>query len=160
MKKFTTIFLQAVVLLGGIGALALLLWEPWLEGVNANATSLYQIYFDDPFLWLVYASSIPFFFGLYQTFRVLGYIRENRMFSVEGVYALGALKYCALAVIGFVIVEEVVIMLTHGDDDAAGAMMLGFVIVFVSAVIAANAAMHQKIWQKALDIQSENDLTV
>lgn len=160
MKKGSAIFLQIVVALGGIGALVLLLWEPWLEGVNANATSIAQIYFDDPFLWLVYASSIPFFFGLYQTVKVLGYIRENRMFSTGGVYALGALKYCALAVIGFVIVEEIVIMLTHGDDDAAGAVMLGFVIIFVSAVIAANAAMHQKIWQRALDLQSENDLTV
>jgi len=160
MKKGSTVFLQVVVVLGGIGALVLLLWEPWLEGVNANATSIAQIYFDDPFLWLVYASSIPFFFGLYQTFKVLGYIRENRMFCAEGVYALGALKYCALAIIGFVVVEGIIIMLNHGDDDAAGALVIGAVIIFVSAVIAANAAIHQRIWQKAVDIKSENDLTV
>lgn len=160
MKKGSITFLQVVVVLGGIGALVFLLWEPWLEGVNANATSVAQIYFDDPFLWLVYASSIPFFFGLYQAFRLLGYIRENRMFSAEGVYALGALKYCSLAVIGFIAVEELIIMLNHGDDDAAGAMVLGAVIAFAFAVIAANAAMHQKIWQKALDMKNENDLTV
>lgn len=160
MKKIIPAFLQVLTVLAGIGVLTFLLWEPWLEGVNAHATTLYQIYFDDPFLWLIYTGAIPFFLGLYQTFRVLGYIRENKMFSAEGVYALGALKYCAIAIIGFVVLEEIVITLNHGDDDAAGAIAMGAVIIFVSAVIAANAAMHQKIWQKAADIKSENDLTV
>jgi hypothetical protein len=144
----------------GIGALALLLWEPHVEGVNANATSLYQIYFDDPFLVLVYAGSIPFFIAIYQTFKVLGYIGENKVFSDAAVRGLRRLKYCALAIIGFVVAEEVIILLNHGDDDAAGAVAIGLFIIFVSAVVAANAAMHEKIWQKALDMKSENDLTI
>ena len=66
MKKGSTIFLQFVIVLFGIGTLALLLWEPWIEGVNANATSFVQVYFDDPFLALAYAGSIPFFLALYR----------------------------------------------------------------------------------------------
>jgi hypothetical protein len=38
-----TIFLQAVIVLIGIGALALMLWEPHIEGRNAHAT-LFEIY--------------------------------------------------------------------------------------------------------------------
>lgn len=38
-----------VVVLGGIGALAFMLWEPHLEGRNAHA-GLFEIYFKDPFL--------------------------------------------------------------------------------------------------------------
>lgn len=155
-----TIFLQAVVVLTGIGALALLLWEPHLEGVNAYATNLYQIYFDDPFLALVYVGSIPFFMALYQAFKLLGYAGQHNIFSGAAVKALRTIKYCALAIIGFVIVEEIFIMLNHGSDDAAGGIMMGVLITFGSIVIATAAAMFERILQSAVDMKSENDLTV
>ncbi len=71
-----TIFLQAVTVLIGIGALALMLWEPHLEGRNAHATP-FEIYFKDPFLSYAYLASIPFFVALHQAFNALGYIREK-----------------------------------------------------------------------------------
>ncbi|MGB5107296.1 MAG: DUF2975 domain-containing protein [Candidatus Zixiibacteriota bacterium] len=159
MKKSSTVFLQVVIVLIGIGALALLLWGPHLEGRNANAT-VFEIYFHDPFLLLVYAGSIPFFIALYQALKILGYAGQNKIFLPEAVKALRTIKYCALAIIGFVVVEEIVIMLSHGDDDAAGAIMLGVIITFASIVIATAAAMFEKILQNAVDIKSENDLTV
>lgn len=160
MKKSSTIFLQVVIVLIGIGALALLLWEPHVEGVNANATTLYEIYFDDPFLALVYTGSIPFFIALYQAFTVLGYVRRNKAISPEVVKALRIVRYCALAIIGFVAVEEFFIMLNHGDDDAAGGIMMGVFIAFGSIVVASAAAVFERTLQKAVDIKSENDLTV
>jgi hypothetical protein len=63
MKKSSTLFLQGVIVLIGIGALALMLWEPHLEGRNAHAT-LSQIYFHDPFLAYAYLASISFFAAL------------------------------------------------------------------------------------------------
>src|SRR5262250_2864747 len=80
MKRSSTIFLQIVVVLIGVGALALLLWEPQVEGVNKNRTN-FEIYFQDPFLALVYAGSIPFFVALYQAIRALGYVGRNEVFS-------------------------------------------------------------------------------
>lgn len=153
-------FLQVVIMALGLGALVLLLWEPHLEGVNASATSLYEIYFDDPFLALVYLGSIPFFAALYQAFKVLGYARHNQIFSQAAVNALRTIKYSALAIIGFVVVEEVFIILNHGNDDATGGIMMGLVITFGSIVIATAAAMFERILQNAVDIKSENDLTV
>ena len=160
MKRSSTVFLQVVIVALGIGALALLLWEPWIEGVNAHATSLREIYFDDPFLILVYIGSIPFFFALYQAFMLLGYIAHNRVFSQAAVNALRTIKHCALAIIGFVVVEEFFIMLTHGDDDAAGGVAMAVLITFGSVVAATVAAVFQRILQNAVDIKSENDLTV
>ena len=119
MKRSSTIFLQIIIVLIGIGALALLLWEPRIEGRNVHATN-FEIYFKDPFLALVYIGSIPFFVGLYQAFKVLGYAGQNKVFSPAAVKALQTIKYCALTIIGFVVVEEIVIMLTHGYDDAYG----------------------------------------
>ena len=94
-----TIFLQAVIVLIGIGALALLLWEPHIEGRNAHAT-LFEIYFNDPFLAYAYLASIPFFVALYQASNVLGYIRENKAFSQGTLKALRTIKFCALAIVG------------------------------------------------------------
>src|SRR6476659_316119 len=109
MKKSSTVFLQVVVLLIGIGALALLLWEPHIEGRNVHAT-LFQIYFKDPFLAYAYIASIPFFVALYQAFKVLGYVRQNKTFSLATVKALRTIKYCAISIIGFVAVGEISIM--------------------------------------------------
>jgi hypothetical protein len=158
MKRSSTIFLQVVIVLIGIGALALLLWEPHIEGRNAHAT-LFEIYFKDPFLALVYIGSIPFFMALYQAFKVLGYAGQNKVFSQAAVKALRTIKYCALAIIGFVAVEEIIIMLNNSDDRAGGVFM-GILITFGSIVIATAAAMFERILQNAVDIKSENDLTV
>ncbi len=159
MKKSSTIFLQVVVVLIAIGALALLLWEPRMEGVNAHATN-FEIYFKDPFLALVYVGSIPFFVALFQAFKILGYAGKNMIFSQAAVNALRTIKYCALIIIAFVIAEEIFIILNHGNDDAAGGIFMGILITFGSAVIATAAAMFQRILQTAVDIKSENDLTV
>jgi hypothetical protein len=108
----------------------------------------------------VYAGSIPFFIALYQAITVLGYVRQNKVFSQAAVKALRTIKYCALAIIGFVAVEELVIILNHGSDDATGGIMMGVFIAFGSIVIATAAAVFEKTLQNAVDIKSENDLTV
>jgi Protein of unknown function (DUF2975) len=161
MKRSSTIFLQIVIVLIGIGALAILLWEPQVEGRNAHATP-FEIYFKDPFLALVYTGSIPFFIALYQAFNVLGYVGQNKVFSPEVVKALRTIKYCALAIIGFVVVEEIFILLmNNGDNDNPGApIFMGVLITFPSIVVAAAAAMFERILQNAVEMKSENDLTV
>ena len=92
MKKSSTIFLQVVIVLVGIGALALMLWEPRLEGRNVHAT-LFEIYFKDPFWAYAYIASIAFFVALYQAFTLLGYIGQNKVFSQVAVNDLRTLKY-------------------------------------------------------------------
>jgi cytochrome bd-type quinol oxidase subunit 2 len=158
MKRGSTIFLQVIIVLIGVGALTLLLWEPHLEGRNAH-TTLFQIYFNDPFLAYAYIGSISFFVALYQAFKVLGYVGSNKIFSQEAVKALRTIKYCAIAIIGFVAVGEIFIMLNKSDDRAGGVFM-GILITFGSVVIATAAAMFARILQSAVDIKSENDLTV
>ena len=158
MKKSSTIFLQIVIVLIGIGALAFMLWEPHIEGRNAHAT-IFQIYFNDPFLAYAYIASIPFFVALYQAFKVLGYVRQNKTFSQATVKALRTIKYCAIAVIGFVAVS-VVFMFGGDRDDRPAGVFMRILITFPSIVIATAAMMFEQILQDAVDIKSENDLTV
>jgi hypothetical protein len=158
MQRSSTIFLQVVIVLIGIGALALMLWEPHIEGRNAHATT-FQIYFNDPFLAYAYIASIPFFVALYQAFKMLGYAGQNMVFSQAAVKALRTIKYCAIAIIGFVAVAEIFIIFSNSDDRAGGVFM-GVLITFGSIVIATAAAVFEQILQTAVDIKSENDLTV
>ena len=158
MKRSSTIFLQIVIVLIGIGALALMLWEPQIEGRNVHST-LFEIYFKDPILAYAYIASIPFFMALYQAFKVLGYVRLNKTFSPATVKALRTIKYCAIAIIGFVAVSVIFILFAHKDDRPAGVFM-SFLVTFASIIIGTAAAMFERILQNAVDIKSENDLTV
>ena len=160
MKKSSTIFLQVVVVLIGIGALALMLWEPHIEGRNAHATPI-QIYFNDPFLAYAYIASIPFFMALYQAFKVLGYVRQNKTFSQATVKALRTIKYCAIAIIGFVVVSVIFMYPMFGDkDDRPAGVFMRILITFTSIVIATAAVMFEQILQDAVNIKPKNDLTV
>ena len=158
MKRSSTIFLQVVIMLIGIGVLAILLGEPHVEGRNAHAT-LYQIYFNDPFLAYAYVASIPFFVALYQAFKVLGYAGQNQVFSPAAVQALRMIKYCAIAIIIFVAGAEIMILL-NSEEDKPGGIVIGILIALGSIVIATAAAMFERILQHAVEIKSEHDLTV
>src|SRR3990172_6510003 len=94
MKKSSTIFLQAVIVLIGIVALAIMIRFPLTEGRAANL-DLFSIY-SDPFIVYGYLASIPFFVALYQAFKLLGYIGQNKVFSLNSVKALRTIKYCAI----------------------------------------------------------------
>ena len=160
MKRGSTIFLQVVIALIGVGNFALLFWEPQLECRNVNATQ-FEIYFKDPFLAYIYLAFVPFFVGMYQAFKMLGYARRDEVFSPRAVRALRVIKYCACLVAIFIVGAEVYIFIfVRGTDDVAGGVMMGAFIIFVSAIIATAAAVFERILQNAVDIKSENDLTV
>ena len=160
MKRASTIFLQVVIVLLGTGVLAALLWEPQVEGRNVHATQ-FEIYFKDPFLAYIYLAFVPFFVGLYQAVRMLGYARRNEVFSEPAVRAMRIIKYCAGITALFIVgAEAYIFIFVRGTDDVAGGVMMGAFIIFVSAVIATAAAVFERVLQNALDIKSENDLTV
>ena len=158
MKKSSTVFLQVVIVLIGIVALAIMIRFPLTEGraVNLDLFSIYA----DPFLVYGYLASIAFFVALYQAFKLLGYIGQNKVFSLSSVKALRNIKYCAIVLSILIVMAMLYIMMSHGDDDAAGAIAMGIVTTFISIVIATAAAVFERTLQNAVDIKSENDLTV
>ena len=158
MKRSSTAFLQGVIVLIGVGALALLLWEPHLEGRNARAT-VFEVYFQDPFLAYAYLASIPFFVALVHGFKLLGCAGNNQIFSQDAVNALRTIKFCAIALVGFVAGAETYILMA-GSDDRAGGVFMGVLIAFGSIVMATAAATFERILQSAVNLKSENDLTV
>jgi len=61
---------------------------------------------------------------------------------------------------GFIVLGLLFIRISVVDDDPAGVIALGIFTTFASVVIATVAAVFQRLLQNAVDIKSENDLTV
>ena len=152
-KRASTVFLQVVVVLIAIGTLAALLWEPHLEGRNTNAT-LFAIYFKDPFLTYVYIGSIPIFVTLFQAFKVLGYVRGNTVFSPAAMNALRTVQYCMLITAGAIVSADAFLMIAaYGEDDPAGAVMLGIITTVISIVIAAGAVVVEGVLKNGVEFR-------
>jgi hypothetical protein len=157
-KKSSTLFLKVVILLIAVAVLAGMIWFPQTEGRAANL-DLISIY-KDPFIIYIYIGSIPFFVGLYQAFKLLNLIDANKAFSQGAVNTLRNMKFASLALIGFIALAVLYIRFFVHGDDPAGPTMLGILVSFAAAVIATAAGVFQKLLQNAVDIKSENDLTV
>ena len=163
MKKGSTIFLKAVIVLIGIVALGGMIRFPLTEGRAINL-DLFSIY-SDPFIMYGYVASIPFFVALYQAFKLLGYIGQNKVFSLSSVKALRTIKYCAIILSFLIVIAAIYIRISFSvksvtDDDPAGFIAVSIVTTFISIVIATVAAVFEKTLQSAIDMKSENDLTV
>ena len=158
LKKGSTLFLKVVIILIGIVVLAGLIWFPQTEGRAANL-DLISIY-KDPFIIYIYIASTPFFIGLYQAFKLLNFIDANKAFSQGAVNTLKNMKFASLSLIGFIALAEFYIRFFAHSDDPAGPTALGILASFAIAVIATAAAVFQKLLQNAVDMKSENELTV
>lgn len=158
MKRSSTLFLKVVLVLMAIGVIAWLVFFPQTEGRAADL-DLISIYVN-PFIIYMYIASIPFFVGLYQAFKLLHFIDANSAFSQGAVNTLRNMKLASLVLIGFIVLGLFYIRFFAQGDDSAGPTMLGIIASFAVAVIAVASAVFQKLLQNAVDIKSENDLTV
>jgi len=160
MKRGTTLFLKIAVILIGIPVLALCIFlVPEIANFAAElypdiASMKYLVFID------LYATAIPFYFALYQAFKLLSYIDKNNAFSDLSVKALKTIKYCAITISIFFVLGMPLFYLVAELDDAPGVILIGLVMIFVSMVIAVFAAVLQRLLQEAIDIKSENDLIV
>lgn len=161
LKRGSTFFLRAVVIVLGLIVLALCVFalpQLWMGVAEAEplivTTSLRLIIVG------MYASVIPFYIALIQTIKLLGLIDKNNAFSDLSVKALNKIKYCAVA-ISVLYLSGVPLLYPFAElDDAPGLLVFGFAIACMPVVIAVFAAVLQKLLQNAIDIKTESDLTV
>ena len=154
----STAFLRAVTVLVGLVVLAVLVFEPHVEGRNMDATPA-EIYLHDPFLLFVYVGSIPFFMALFQAFKLLGYVGSGESaFSARSLRASRRIRDGARVTIGFVVVGVVILMFV--GEERPVALFLGLVPTLALLTVASSAALFERLLQRAVDLQSENDLTV
>lgn len=160
MKKGTTLFLKIADILIGIPVLALCIFLVPMLG-NVTAKMLPEFAYIKYLVSIVfYASALPFYFALYQAFKLLRYIDKNKAFSQISVEALKKIKYCAITICTLHVLVLPLFYLFAEKDDAPGVIFVGLVVPFASMVIAVFAAVLQKLLKEAIDIKSENDLIV
>ncbi len=153
MKVSSTLFLRVVIYLMGLGVLGLcaaLLTEGSPDDGKGFAW----------FFVIPYLSVVPFLIVLWQTLRLLGFIDRGVAFSDRSVSSLKLIKYSALAI--SVLYASILPMMYHAaqEGDAPGILLIGLVLTFAPLAVAVFAAVLQKVLRSAIDIKSENDLTV
>lgn len=153
MKNFSTFILKCVILIIVITTVSGLLWFPQTEGraVNLDLINIYK----DPFIIYIYISSLAFFFGLYQIFKLLNLIDNKKAFSQEAINTLKNIKFSFLSLIVFIVLALVYIRFFLNGDDPAGPTMLGILILGAFAVIATTADVFQKLCQKIINLRTK-----
>lgn len=157
MNRSSTIFLRFVVLAIGIAVLALCVFA--LPAIAKNTPAGYSTVLY-PILIGMYVAAIPFFIALLQSLRLLTYIDRDHAFSDLSVRALRNIKVCAVSITVVYCGVMPFFYFIGEKDDAPGVILIGVVFIFASLVIAVFAAVLQRLLKSAIDIKSENDLTV
>ncbi|MGG0176482.1 DUF2975 domain-containing protein [Gottfriedia acidiceleris] len=158
-KRSSTTFLKAIIFLAGIAVLALCIFlvprfANFAAKMYPNIAAMKYLVFI-----VLYGAAVPFYFALYQAFNLLRYIDDNIAFSELSVKALKNIKYCAIAIsVIYVLGMPLFHFIAKKVDPPIG--FLGLIIIFASLVIAVFAAILQQLLQEAINIKSENDLTV
>nr|WP_145163806.1 DUF2975 domain-containing protein [Paenibacillus terrae] len=160
MKRGTTLFLKIAVIMIGIPILALCIFV--VPKIGNFAGELYPtiVYMKSLVLMDMYAAAIPFYFALYNAFKLLSYIDKNQAFSGLSVRALKNIRYCAITISTLYLLGMPLYYLMGRRVDPPSFIPMGSVIIFASMVIAVFAAVLQRLLQEAIHIKSENDLTV
>jgi hypothetical protein len=137
-KRVSTLFLKAVIVLITLAVFGWLIIFPQLEGRAANL-DLISIY-NDPFIIYIYIAFIPFFMSLYQALKLLGQFDKNKISSTS-IKTIENIKKYILMFIGLIAlaVLYIFILSSQTQDDGAGAMMLGMIIILGSGVVVAAA---------------------
>jgi hypothetical protein len=158
--KRETLFLKAVVILLGLPVLALCIF--WVPEVPNFMAELYPEATYLQYLVVIgfYATAIPYYIALYQTFKLLNYIDQNKAFSDLSVKALQNIKYCGTAISMLYVLVMPLFYVVAELEDAPGAFIIGMVPMFASIVIVVFAAVLQKLLKNAIEIKSELDLTI
>ncbi|HGH7177440.1 TPA: DUF2975 domain-containing protein [Bacillus wiedmannii] len=160
MKQGSTLFLKTAIILIGIPVFALCIFL--IPNIGNYAAELYPDIAYIKYLVLInlYATAIPFYFALYQAFKLVSYIDKGNAFSKLSVRALKKIKQCAVTISVLYVIGMPLFYLVAERDDAPGIIIIGMLLIFASMVIAVFAAVLQRLLKDAIDIKSENDLTV
>lgn len=150
----STLFLRIAVLSFAALVLGLCLFA-LPAGIVSDKTGMYR--------WILaglYVPAVPFFYAIFQTMKLLGYIDENTAFSDASVTALKVIRNCGVIIAGLFGAGMPYIYYVANKDDAPGVVAIGLILIGASIAVAVFAAVLQRLLQNAIDIKAENDLTV
>lgn len=160
-KKGSTLFLRTALL--GIASVVVLfssftvaeVYNRWAVDSPELAGWRY------PIIFVIAAVVITFLVALGQIWKLLSLIDKNKAFSQASVRVMRNVKYSGFIISGLFATWLPLAYHAAQTDDAPGLILLfGTIFVGVPFVVAVLAGVAQKLFQSAIAIKSENDLTV
>ncbi|KNZ41602.1 DUF2975 domain-containing protein [Acetobacterium bakii] len=158
MKGAKINFLKVAIVIIGVTILLLCVFGlPWLAEYSTEINPEYG-YLKYPILIWIYITTIPFFVALFEGFKLLKYIESENAFSELGVESLNHIKQCG---IGIIILYGIGLVILGFQNVLHPTMLIiAATIIFAALSISLFAAVLQELLKTALEIKSENDLTV
>lgn len=117
----------------------------WLQPITQTALAL---------------TGICFLYILFQTFNLIRNIDRNEAFSENTISYLKHIRNAGYVITAIYILLMPVMYLIAEFDDAPGLILFGAFFVFAAAVITAFADVLTRLFSNALEIKTENDLTI
>lgn len=160
MERVSTFFLRGAV--AAIAAVTLAfcifalpaLWMGAAGEFGVAARAVYGV------VIAMYAAATPFWIGLYQAWRLLGFIDKRTAFSRASTKALQTVTYCAAIISVIFAVSLPMFYVWAQHTDAPGLIVIGMFFVGASLTVAVFATVLGRLFLEAAHIKSENDLTV
>lgn len=153
-KKGSIWILRGAVVIAGLTVLALCIfalpniWKGGSAEFPQASSALLLIIIG------MYVTVVPFFIVLWQTLKLLNYIDKNETFSDLSIKALKNIKYCAI-IIGVLYMGGEPLLFPIADaDDAPGLVVIGFAVACIPFVVAAFAAVLERLFQDAINMKS------
>lgn len=160
MKPSSTLFLRLVIIALGLPILALCIFVYPIVTLRGSEILPEFAYLRFPYLIALYIASLLYFYALYQGFRLLNYIDLNKAFSDLSVYALRNIKYSALFISLILFTFMPIVFHVAQLDDAPGLILFSAAFMCIPLVVSVFAALLEKLLNEAIQIKSENELTV
>ncbi len=158
MNRWLLNMLKGSIILIGIVVLFLCIF--WLPNMARLSVETFPevAYLKYPILFGIYLTCIPFYIGIFHTFKLLRLIDKENAFTEEACESLRIISFSTIAVIAFYFIG--IIYLSREDALPPGLGLLGIVIIFASFVIAIFASVLRGLLTKVIEIKNENDLTI
>jgi hypothetical protein len=115
-------------------------------------------YLHYPVLIGLYATAVPFFLALCKAWKMLNGIERGETFSGSSVTSISYIKNCALMIVLLYVIGMVVLGILNALHP--GIALGGIGILFVTMVIVVFSSILQDLLKTAIEMKSENDLTV
>lgn len=160
IDRTSTLFLRIAVFAIGLGVLALcvlllpLMWSGAYQEWPEHGYAVRGV------VAAMYASTVPFYIGIYKGWRVLDAIDTGKAFSLRAAAALHVISLAAISISFIYTLSLPFFYIWTQADDAPGLMVIGLFLTGMPLIVGVAIGILQRLLAEAVHIKSENDLTV
>lgn len=157
----TTLFLRVATLGAAIVVALLSSWavsDIYTHWANDSPELAFWTY---PLILVISVNAVTFCVAVRQIWKLLGLIDRNKAFTNGSVSTMKIVKYCGFIVSALFATWMPLVFHAAENEDAPGMILIfGAIFVGIPFVLAVFAGVAQRLFQSAIDIKKENDLTV